>query len=704
MKRFRWLAGLAVTVLFLSGCVYYNTFYNARKSFDKAEGMRKEQEKMGKPAQIAKGDYTRARDKSQKIIDKYPTSGWYDDALFVNGVSHYYLGDYNRAERRFREIMANYAESPYVRDARLYLAKSKLKQKDMAEARVLFERLFAESREKDVKAEAAMALGEFYFENREYEKATEYFVSIVDSLGDGLMQKKSQLYIADALFARFKYRSAMDAYLKVFDFNPTTEEKFRINYQAGRCSYMLNDVEGGMAYFNKLAVDEFYYDSLGSIKLQIARGYELDNDLVLAEETYRQIAEEFPNKASGVIANYNLGLIYQYDYEDYEAAKGFYDKAKQRIGGEVLYQDALQRSTNIGKLEEYRIQEELDTAATPDEIDSAAATQYLLGELYLLQLEIPDSAYQEFMYAAESFDESIFAPKALIAAALIRRDFYGDTLGCDSLLREVLRKYPRSDFIPEAIGILGLAGTAADSGYPLWYYRKAEEFLFDDSLIDSAHYYYAWVADSFSRSQYNLPARYASIWVLEEYASPGDSSLVYAYAELADSFPASPYGKEADKKIAPPKRRTPPRDLPSNAGAATESASGPGDTTADTSVTTALSDDRFITPEEKYYIDPEGNSIQEVREGPIRCEKEFIYPPAAYTSNFEGNLYVQIKLDAFGQIVDYRLMNPTPSQEMDMEVREVVMNCRFDTGWIDPEETNFWWIYKYRVVLPSHLK
>jgi hypothetical protein len=67
-------------------------------------------------------------------------------------------------------------------------------------------------------------------------------------------------------------------------------------------------------------------------------------------------------------------------------------------------------------------------------------------------------------------------------------------------------------------------------------------------------------------------------------------------------------------------------------------------------------------------------------------------------------LYFQVKIDAFGEIVEYRLMNPTDSPELNKEVEEVVSVSHFDTGWMEPEEYNTWFVYKYVVRLPTGIR
>jgi len=694
MNRLTKILSLLLLLVLAQGCVYYNTFYLARKAFSEAESKRKASVRTS--GKVGAGQYKTAIEKSEKVLDKHPKSKWYDDALFVNGVSQYYTENYGKAERRLRELLANFPDSKYSTEAKLYLAKSKLKLNEEVDAMSQFEELFVGSKQKKIKAEAAMALGDYYFEQKDYEKAESYYGSIIDSLGETNEKITAKLLIADSYFQRFKYKQALENYLQVLDYESTSQDEYRATFRIGECYYFMNNVETGMQYFNTLAKNELFFDSLGAVKLMIAQGYDWDGDLVLAERVYQEVAIENASSREGALANFYLGLIYQYDYEDYKNAKDYYDKAKSVGSTSGVYQQALEHSSNIGKLEEYQKGKELDSTATEEELDKTAETQYALAELYLTQLDKPDSALQEFQYITDRFSNSYLAPKALIAVAIMKRDYYDDTLAFDSTLRRVLREYPKSDYLPEAIGLLGLSGTLADSGYAALYYKKAERFALDEKNVDSAEYFFQIVSDSFPRSKYNNQAKFALLWLKENYESPDDSSLYFAYAYFADSFPNTSYGKEASKKLI---------IKPKIVHEGTEEDSLFAEVDSTVAAADETTEQRYMTPEEKYFLGPDGKStIFEVGQAPIKFEREFRYPPAAYSTQFEGYLYFQLKIDPFGEVPELKLMNPTQSEELNTEATETVQSARFETFWIAPELADAWFVYKYYIPLPSNLR
>ena len=699
LRRYITLSLLAVFTLGLSGgCVYYNTFYNARKSFNEAEKVRKK----SKSSRGGSGQYKKAIEKSLKVVENYPNSKYYDDALYLLGVSYYYSEQYPKAERRFREIIANYPESEYIKDVNLYLAKSKLMQNDMADAMQLFEEIFNSEYDRQLKVEAAMAIGTYHFDKKDYKLAEPYFLAVRDSLGDDAQVKTAQSYIADAYFNIYRFQDALGAYLQLLGLNPDKQEKYHVLANAATCSYRLQRIDDGMDYLQTLIDDELYYDSLEVLKLKLAEGYEFDDDLERAAVIYTEVAgNEAARKTSGE-ANYRLGLIYQYDYDDLKAAKDYYDKAVTVSRSSGVGKDALQKSSDIGKLTIYARSLEIDSTTTQEQIDEAAHTQYLLSELYWFQLNKPDTAMLEMQYLIDSFPTAYEVPKAIIALSQMYRDYLADTATADSVLNILLVDYVGSDYIPEALEILKLTGTEADTGYAELYIRRAEQFL-DEKNIDSARSNYRYVVDNYPDSKYYLQARFAPIWLTEMYESPGDSSVIMAYSEFVDSFPGSYWADQA-------RIRTNYRPQASVIEEATVAEPGTEafDETRPGAEDRATQDSTtYVDPLEGMYIGPDGDSIINLPTGvmPTIIREQFEYPLEAYRETWPTwEFYFQILLDFSGRVVDYRLKNPTLNEELNRRVEETVASMTFDVGDIRLEEQENWHVYKYTVTNPGFMR
>ncbi len=700
------LLAIVLTIVGLSsGCgVYFNTFFNAKKAFNSAE---KARQKTGKGSQV---DYKTAIDKCLKIIENNPNSKYYDDALYILAVSYYHTGQYSKSERRFREILANFPDSKFSRESNMYLAKSRLELGEITEAMAQFEEIFASDYKRLEKAEAALALGDYYTIQKKYDEALNYYLAIRDSLGDEPERKIAQIKIADNHFEAFRFSDALSAYLQTLGMKPTKAEEYHATYNAAICSYRLQRIDEGIEYLTKLSKDPLLFDSLETLQMTIAEGQELQDELAFAEATYTKIASSTKNRLREAQAWYRLGLIAQYNYDDLGTARTYYDKATKASPSSDEGKDALQRSSDITKVGQFSAQIKTDsTVSSQETIDKIANTQISLAELYWYQLNKHDSAMYELRYLIDSFPTARNAPRAMMALAGMIREENSDTAGADSILKEIIVKYPKSDYLAEVIDELGLSGTAADTGYAYADYRKAEDFLIDSADLDSARYYYQRVTDNYPDSRYNLQARFNLIWITDQYASPGDSSLVYAYRDFLDSFPSSPLAAEARSRLG---------------SGGTLASATPGDTTDTTQLaqapdsTGALeglpsvafgsdTSNTYRDPLEDVYIGPEGDSIAIIPEdaGPTQTDEPFIFPQEAISlPDLEFLLYFQVKLDFSGKVEQYILKVRTTSEEININASKTVASMTFNMLKIRPEYYGKWMVYKYLIKKPDYLR
>ena len=154
---------LAATLILGSGCsVYFNTFFNAKKSFNAAEKASSESDRASAGAR----EYQAAIEKALKVVERHPNSKYYDDAVFMLGVSYFHTQQFAKAERRFRELLANYPETDFARRSKLYLAKTKLELGDIDDAMTMFGEIFDTGADRDFKADAAMGLGNFHHQEK----------------------------------------------------------------------------------------------------------------------------------------------------------------------------------------------------------------------------------------------------------------------------------------------------------------------------------------------------------------------------------------------------------------------------------------------------------------------------------------------------------------------------------------------------------
>lgn len=695
-----WIIRLTVMLLLASGgisCVYYNTFYNARKAFNGAEETRK---KSRGNAAGGVGNYRRAIEKSLKVVEDFPDSKYYDDALHILMVSYYYTKQFPKSERRAREILAVYPDGEYVRDATLYMAKAKLMQDDVTDAVAVFQEIFDGDYEASFKSEAAMTLGTFHRDNSDHNLAEPYFLALRDSLGDQDEKRLAQAYLADGYYESYRFEDALGSYLQLLGMDPDKKEKYHSLFQAADCSYRLQRISDGQDYLRSLMDEDIYFDSLSPLKLKMGEGFELEEELEQAEAVYREVIYETEMARPKSEAFWRLGLIYQYDYDELIEAKIYYDSTTKLAPGTEVAKDALQQSSAIGLLEEYSQAIELDSSATQEMIDEAAYTQYQLAELYWLDLNKPDSGIIAMQTVIDSFPDAYDSPKAMIALSEMIRDRREDSTAADSILREVLTRYPTSDFVAEALGRLNLIGTEADTGYAGVYFQRAEYFLVDEFDLDSARLYYESVVSGFEDSKYYGQAKFALIWITEMYDSPGDSSIIWAYTEYADSFPGTGWATAARARLqSTPVRRNRHDDDPQLDSAMFAEVD---DETVGKKTIKGESEE-YVSGEMTALMNDEGKLLPQLLLNPIRIDIPFEYPPDAFLRGWEGDLIFHVTLDFSGEVDWYLLKTKSPNVEINVRAEESFESYAFDPTRIRAEIQGLMMYYVFKIRKPDHL-
>ena len=147
----------------------------------------------------------------------------------------------------------------------------------------------------------------------------------------------------------------------------------------------------------------------------------MKEDYESATEIYEKLIEEYPRTPESAAAFYYLGRIQQEIYFDLEIAKEMYDSSAASFPRAELAQESVARSADIGKLDAYK------AGKSAEDMESAVESQYLLAELYLTQLDQPDSAEIEYTSLLDSFPESKFAPRALLSLGWISENIHNDT-------------------------------------------------------------------------------------------------------------------------------------------------------------------------------------------------------------------------------------------------------------------------------------
>jgi len=493
-RRVLWLTLLVAIMLSSSGCVYFNTFYLARKNFNQAESSRKKEKRDKASGGEIKG-YQEAIKKCSKVLSEHPNSGWVDDALFVIGKSFYYLGDYAKAERKFRELLSSFPESQYADESRFFLGKSRYQLENYMLAREMFSEYIAESKKTEWRAEATYLMAEMARSEEKNDEAIQYYQELADTYRSDFRRQEAMFKMGELQYLQQNYTAAEKSFALAAQLANEPKAKLSARYEQGRALYMLDSVAAGLQLFEELRAEQQDSVYLGNILLRIAEGKNLLGDEREAVLEYDEIATNFAKRVESAEAYYHLGEIAQNQMDDLGVAKDMYLLASKEQRGDKWRAQALEKVSDITKFETYR------AALTSDSSESVVTNRFLLAEMYRTDLDRPDSALAEYTTIVDQHPASDVAPRALLAIGWLYENHYRDTAKAYVYYERVVNEYPKSDAMLQAVKLLQLEGAEPYELYPDKLYAMAETQYLDQHDLDSARVLFTRLIEEFPSSR-----------------------------------------------------------------------------------------------------------------------------------------------------------------------------------------------------------
>lgn len=429
--RTGFLLTVALIAAALSGCAYFNTFYNAKRYYN--EGLKKEETKKGS----GKSKFSESLKKAVIVARDYPDSRWVDDAFFLMAMDYYWMENYDKAEVQFEGFLEHFPDSKYAEEARYYHALALVKLKKYAKGRMALQELFSSRR---FDAEARFAWAEAFYLEEEWDEAKDAFGDFLKKNPHGELAKSARLNLAEIQLKSGDTLSAIKTYERFLRRAETSEENFERSLTLAELYYLNGDYKDARKTLNKIpkgmytAIDQAC--DLLKAKIDLATGDTTSARRVLAKIPYGdQRAEAF----------FILASTYEVDGE-FEKAVAYYDTIATR---ETRSNYAALAKRKMTLLESSFL--ESDSADTV-QVDPASE-QFLLAQTYMLGLGDAPRAVEEYQKVVSNYPESSYAPKALYGIIWLKKFRLNDSLWLTDYYR-LLESYPHSDITRDARELL----------------------------------------------------------------------------------------------------------------------------------------------------------------------------------------------------------------------------------------------------------
>ncbi len=537
--------------LLLFACAYYNTFYNAKKQFKKAEEALAANPPVAGPSSSQRDLYEQAIKKASKVLTFHPNSKYVDDALFLMGKSYFRMEEFGKAQRKFEELLANYPHSNFRWEAQYLLGTIHYYLDDYPNARDALNLIIEAKQNNPWRDDARFLLGEVALASGDYKSAMENFRTIPEVYPRSGLKAEAIFKVGECHFQLRNYSAALAAFQEASHLDLRADRHYQVYLRIGECQLRLKEYQQALETFDRLAGSDRYVDRLLETRLRIAEVHHLQGDRARAIEEYKNIVEKNVKTEETAWAYYQLGLISMEDFSDLSEAKGYFDKSKSAFATSNGARLSSLKRNQIDKLEE-----QLKKVAATDSLADPEA-HFALAEIYLLDLNQPDSALAHYRKVLELVPLSKSAPPSSYAAAWIVEHILGDTATSREMYQNLIDSYPFStsaDAARERLGRPAIVDTSQEDAAERL--RRAEDLLLKGNDVDAALAAYRSLVADFPHSPFAPKAECAIAWTLENLQGDRDSAMVI-FRRVAEKYPNSECGALAQKKITPAPAQAP---------------------------------------------------------------------------------------------------------------------------------------------------
>jgi hypothetical protein len=386
----------AILLLVLSSCGYFNTMYNAKRSFADAEKA------------AARGDRTTAEvayratiDKASRSVGKRPTSRWSDDARLLIARASIALGDYLTARRALLDLLDAEADADHRAAAEIYLGVIDAEMRDDANALARLDRALTQSEiDDDLAALARLTRARIYLERGDVANASRD-LSAMKEQGSAAVRRSALLLDARLAIAANDSARTRRAFAALLDDAGAARSADSVRILGAAASRTFGHAKA-QSFLEPLLTSAWPVSTRDSLLLQRAELSLLAGDTTAAITDLQRLT----SRAAGGLADRarirvaELQLASVRGTEDLAAARATLLSALGTESARGLIQSIKSLEIMMEK-----------AAATGQPLQIFAAAEIARDEL-----NAPRLASSLFLAYADVAPQTVWAPKALLAA------------------------------------------------------------------------------------------------------------------------------------------------------------------------------------------------------------------------------------------------------------------------------------------------
>jgi TolA-binding protein len=453
MRRLVWAVLALVTLPAFSGCAYYNTFYGARKAWDKA--MEEHDRNPLEGATAAEiNQYDQCIRSSTNLLIRYPTSKYVDEAVLLIGKCMLGKGEYEPAVNQFQLLCDSLPQSRFLPDALLGKGQALLRLRRFAESESTLTDLLRRFPDFEATDEALLALGDGMRQQKRSRDALETYTRLIREHPDSRARYRAQTYRGESYFQLEEWDSAGAEFARVGIDAPRDDDRFTARLKVGQALELARRYDDAITYYRQQQIDlqplakDIRLQREPELQLRIADCEAQRGNPDKAIDMYTNVKETNLSNRFGSAAAYQLGYLYEIQKEDFDKARSFYDACRGMPRSEFT-DLASERNAGLARAAEYKKK----MTEGKSHFDSSAETAFLLAELYCFDMKKYDRALSSYQDVERRFGFTRYGPKASYASAWVLSRMK-DSTAADSAFARAAARYPATPFGQAALDSL----------------------------------------------------------------------------------------------------------------------------------------------------------------------------------------------------------------------------------------------------------
>jgi len=520
-------------LLFLKGCAYFNTFYNAEEHFETAERIRIENLGNQIPSRAIQ-EYAKAIEKSDKVLLEFSDSRYVTEAKLLKGKAHFFRREYDSAVTIFNQLKEE-DDIFYQQQSKYWLALCKWKDLRPQPAINDLNELIQEIDDKNFLSIIYLSLGEIYLGIDDSLNAYENFNNGAKISSNRNLREQVYYQIAEISFKQNDYSKALESYNKVLSNTISIARIQDSNLKIVQIYRLTGDLERSASKIQELIINEDFNSIKSDLDLELTKIELSRGKINFAIENLDRIGQDYPNTKTAIEAYYLLSDIYLTSPNiDYEKTKFFMNEAMKQNSNSSF------KSLIIKKRDDVEMLIKLDSSLGEIDQSKKAENLFITGQILAFNLASYKESKEYFENIINNHSKSNYFQQSVFALYVINKKIMND----DSELykNKILEEFPNSDFAKYIINNDNLDINHSPSEL----LRKAEDLRQKDVIGSIALYKKVLSEDKLTQSS-KIAAYYLGMYYDYEIAEIDSAKLYYQF--VARQHPNSEQAKKALKRL-----------------------------------------------------------------------------------------------------------------------------------------------------------